>query len=247
LIIFSAYFFSSNLSSGGSFIELFPQAALFLIPLLIFIDSKKVYSGIAKKFFYPLYFCVLLSLVISFVYKPFGWHNYSSPKFMSRFEFQNGRLLDRKAAIISEKVCPVIKGKSTFSTPFSFYLFHCDAIPWNNAFTTFYDISDSKWIENLTNEIVANPPRYIVYSRQVNLMNVHSDLFNKGRKISNFKLDNVIVDNLKKGKWKILYGFSMNGYELFNSSELHTPDDILDFLKLSLNDNVVILVDTSIN
>jgi hypothetical protein len=206
-----------------------------------------VYSGIAKKFFYPLYFCVLLSLVISFVYKPFGWHNYSSAKFLSRFEFQNGRLLDRKAAIISEKVCPVIKGKSTFSTPFSFYLFHCDAIPWNNAFTTFYDISDSKWIENLTNEIVANPPRYIVYSRQVNLMNVHSDLFNKGRKISNFKLDNVIVDNLKKGKWKILYGFSMNGYELFNSSELHTPDDILDFLKLSRNDNVVILVDTSIN
>lgn len=243
LIILSAYFFSSCLSSGGSFIELFPQSALLLIPLIIFVDSKKTYSIIANNFFHPLYFSVLMALIINLVYRPFGWHNYASPKLMSRFEFQNGHLLSRTTAIISEKICPVIEGKTTFSTPFSFYIYHCNAIQWKHAITTFYDTSDSKWINHLSNELIVNPPNYIVYNRQISLMFVHSDIFNKGRKIPNFKLDEEIMRNINQGVWKVLYVFSMDGQELFASNEFNSFTRLQDIIKDT--DNVIYLIDTN--
>ena len=74
---------------------------------------------------------------------------------------------------------------------------------------------------------------------------LHSRIFNKNRKITNFKIDNTIMSFLYSGRWKLLYVFSMDGDELYDSKTPDSPYILQDVLKLSNNENVIFLIDTT--
>lgn len=246
LLIFFSYFSSSSLSSFGNTFEFGPQCSLLVIALVFFSMEKGFWRSNAKNIKY--FVSVLsISIFLNILYMPFGWHIYSSPNLGSGAELSRGRLVKSTVAIFSEKICPVIEGKDVFSLPFSFYTYHCDAKPWQNAISTFYDTSNKAWIAELVKKLNANPPEYIVYTRQLGNLKSHSKLYGKGRPLEQEKFDQIIFDRIAEGKWKIILIAALDGDILYDLKRDHNFPKIIDPLDINFKDNLIYLISTKEN
>lgn len=246
IIIFFSYFFSSSLSSFGDTSEHAMQCSLLSIALVFFLVEKGVWENHGEKLKISI---VVLSLGIFFniLYKPFGWHMYASPNLGSGAEISRGRFVKTSVAVLAEKICPVIEGKEVFSLPFSFYTYHCNARPWQNAIATFYDTSNRLWISKLVQRLEVNAPEYLVYTRQLGNLQNHSKLFAGGRPLEQEKFDQIIFDRVLDGKWKVLLIADLDGVILYEPKRNHSLPKLIDRYDDNFKDNLIYLISTNIN
>ncbi len=146
---------------------------------------------------------------------PYDWQNYRFPAmFTKRQVFHHPvyglMYVDRNLLRFSEKVCndigevPSKTQPELLSLPYPFPNYFCSTPPWHNYVQTFFDTATRSTIEQLMRELSANPPEWIVYQRQINIINGAERLYNHGQPIAQRDLDAVIAHKLDSGEWTLV-------------------------------------------
>ncbi len=146
---------------------------------------------------------------------PYSWQNYViSPMFQHRVIYQHpvyGTMyIDRDLLDFSQRVCtdigahPGVNHPRMLSLPYPFPNYFCDTPPWHNYVQTFFDTSTRATIEKLMRELQADPPEWIVYQRQMNIMRGAERLYNHGQPLAQRDLDTLIANKLHSGDWVLV-------------------------------------------
>jgi hypothetical protein len=212
LIIFFPFFLFvfSSLSSGGYFFGLYFDFSISLLVLLIIFQN--IWNG--SKFLLLSY---LIALGVSgFLFKfsnPYSWHTYKTPSlFSDNLIYQNNNNLGPHllSKDLYEHISPVCKivgfnNGTIVSLPFSFANYYCGIPIWNGYVQTFFDTSTATKINRLISDLNQNPPDFIFYQRQLDNLKVHEQVFYAGKPLPHRALDELIMTNIKSGKWAVSY------------------------------------------
>jgi hypothetical protein len=77
-------------------------------------------------------------------------------------------------------------------------------LPWHGYVQTFFDTSSPKLIEQLMADLQDEPPRYILYQRQLENLDRHERAFNRGHPLPHRRLDKLLMDKIDSGEWHIV-------------------------------------------
>jgi hypothetical protein len=145
---------------------------------------------------------------------PYSWQHYSySPMFKDRVWYRHpvyGPLyIDRDLLQFSQAVCADIHADGPskpelLSLPYPFPNYFCDTPPWHGYVQTFFDTSTRSTINGLMQQLDADPPQWIVYQRQMDIMAGAERLYNHGQPIAQRDLDTMIVHKLVTGQWQVV-------------------------------------------
>ena len=80
--------------------------------------------------------------------------------------------------------------------PFSFVNYYCDVPVWQGFVQTFFDTTTERTIKNLIHLLSTNPPEFILYQRQLEVLSLHEKAFNDSLPIPHRDLDNFILNNI---------------------------------------------------
>jgi len=151
------------------------------------------------------------------VHKPYSWQNYAlAPMFQNRVWYRHPvygpMYIDRDLFAFSSATCADIGavdiGHSAkpelLSLPYPFPNYFCDTPPWHGYVQTFFDTSTRATIEHLMDELNTAPPQWIVYQRQLNILDGSERLYNNGQRLAQRDLDAMIMQKLAAGQWKLV-------------------------------------------
>jgi hypothetical protein len=150
---------------------------------------------------------------------PYSWHGLrNSPLLKGRILVKDTghgtMLVEQELHERMSEVCSIVKGEALLSLPFSFANYYCAVNPWRGFVQTFYDTSDRERIEALTALLESEPPRWVLYQRQLDNLALHERAFNGGKPLPHRDLDRLILQRVESGQWSIArrfeYGF---GYD----------------------------------
>lgn len=155
---------------------------------------------------------------------PYSWQNYSVGAMFQNREWYHhpvyGEMyVDRNLLRFSKVVCSDIGAKpgvthpEVLSLPYPFPNYFCDTPPWHNYVQTFFDTSTRATIEHLMDELNTAPPQWIVYQRQVNIMNGSERLYNHRKPLAQRELDRMIANKLASGRWSLVDYSDYLGHE----------------------------------
>lgn len=146
---------------------------------------------------------------------PYSWQNYYYGQiFQNHVWYKHpvyGEMyIDRNLLEFSERICSDIDAKlgvnhpELLSLPYPYPNYFCDTEPWHRYVQTFFDTASHESIQHLISELKSNPPQWIVYQRQLNIMQGSERLYNHGQPIPQRDLDALIMDRISSGQWKLV-------------------------------------------
>ena len=215
---FSLFFFGS-LSSGGSYGSFFfPLSTFIPISAYILLRMRNNYSPLFRQCIRAIFYTSLIFLSAQCfearAKNPYSWHSYRAPSFIGGFKGYT-RLSDTSRGFfflptdlynLVQPVCLTVPpGETLLSLPFSFANYFCNVAPWHGYVQTFFDTTTPSKINRLSDDLNSNPPNYIFYQRQLESMAAHESIFYGGRTLPHRLLDKTIMDNIKNGKWMVVY------------------------------------------
>lgn len=222
VIVFYPFFLFAfgSLSTGGFFYGLyFPLAVT--IYVLVYFSQEHLKSFV--------YYRVGLGLVLAIVAfqgavfranNPYSWHSYHVNPLFVGYKFVRDENLgmyfapDQLISLITP-VCKKIKqGDQLLSLPFSFANYYCGVDPWHGYVQTFFDTTTVERMTQLENDLLASPPEYIFYQRQLDNLSGHEKIFNNGKPLPHRRIDALIMRKISEGDWSVVY-----------QSNLYPPSD----------------------
>ncbi len=185
---------------------------LLLIPVL---QPFRRYALWANPSVVTLFLLLSLNVVVSKVFIPYSWQNYRyQAMFHGRVRFHHplyGEMyIDRNLLSFSEQLCkdigasPGINQPELLSLPYPYPNYFCGAPPWHNYVQTFFDTTTRDTMAHLQHELETDPPKWIVYQRQLNIMNGSERLYNHSKPIPQRHLDAFIAQKLTSGEWTLV-------------------------------------------
>ena len=156
-----------------------------------------------------------LNGIVAKVMIPYSWQNYRfEPMFTNRAVYHHpvyGTMyVDRDLLQFSKQLCDEIGAQpgrtqpELLSLPYPYPNYFCATPPWHNYVQTFFDTATRSTIEQLIRELAADPPKWILYQRQLNIMIGAERLYNHGQPIGQRDLDLFIADKLREGEWTMV-------------------------------------------
>jgi hypothetical protein len=154
--------------------------------------------------------------VISKILVPYAWQNYKYPTMFEHRVWYDHPVygpmyIDRDLLQFSLSVCrdigqpqPGSPPTELLSLPYPFPNYFCDVKPWHGYVQTFFDISTRATIENMMSQLDTEPPKYVVYQRQMEILRGAERLYNHGQPLAQHELDDMIFRKLSTGQWKLL-------------------------------------------
>lgn len=153
--------------------------------------------------------------IVSKVLIPYSWQNYKySPMFTNRQWYQHPvygpMYVDRDLLRFSEKVCrdigavPGSTHPDLLSLPYPYPNYFCATKPWHDYVQTFFDTATRGAMKTLMQELETAPPQWIVYQRQINIMNGSERLYNHNEAIPQRSLDAMIAQKLASHQWTLV-------------------------------------------
>lgn len=154
-----------------------------------------------------------LSAMIEKIHNPYSWMLFhSSPMFENRQWYQHpvyGLLyIDRDLLRFVEPICQEIgKGGSKpelLSMPYSYPNYFCNTPPWHGYVQTFFDTSTRSTINQLMRELDSQPPQWIVYERQMRMLEGQESALSHGQPLPHRYLDEMIMQKIATGQWRVV-------------------------------------------
>ncbi len=173
----------------------FPRWAAWLNPTVVAVMALVAISGISGK-----------------ILEPYSWQNYRyAGMFHNRVWYHHpvfGEMyIDRDLLRVSQRICADIgaqPGRSApelLSLPYPYPNYFCDTAPWHDYVQTFFDTATRPQIEHLMGELQTHPPEWIVYQRQLNIMEGAERLYNHGHPLAQRELDAMLMRKIASGQW----------------------------------------------
>lgn len=207
----------ASYSAGAAAEPLTNYYAPLALLLLLFpvIQPFRRSSAWAYPSFLALMALIAFSTLTSKAITPYSWQNYRvGHMFQNRDWYHHpvyGEMyIDRELLRFSTAVCadigsnPGVNHPELLSLPYPFPNYFCDTPPWHNYVQTFFDTSTRATIEQMMRELDTNPPEWIVYQRQLNIMKGAERLYNHGRPLAQRDLDTMIASKLASGQWTLV-------------------------------------------
>ncbi len=200
---------SGSMSSGGVFIGIYSPIGPFilLLPALWPLIARKTWR------ISPILMAALITLVSTAIFKarlPFSWHTYvAKPMFVGRQWYRHplyGPMFIEKTQLeYINGVCTVLSQSDSkselLSLPFTYANYFCGIPPWQGYVQTFFDTIAPNTIPELMDRLARTPPKWILYQRQLGIVELHELIYNHRQPIPHRDLDRQIVGNLDNGSW----------------------------------------------
>lgn len=194
--------------------EYYAPIAILLLLIVVILPARSVQAWVRPSFI-TVMVLVGLSGFSEKIILPYSWQNYVySPMFQNRQWFQHpvyGPLyIDRDLLRFSQAVCADIgdadyrSRPELLSLPYPYPNYFCVTPPWHGYVQTFFDTSTRPVIEHLMAELNAAPPQWIVYQRQLHILDGAERLYNHGQPLAQRDLDALIMKKLSTGQWKLI-------------------------------------------
>ncbi len=185
---------------------------LLLIPVL---QPFRRYAAWANPSVITLFLLLTVNVVASKIAIPYSWQNYRyQPMFQGRVSFHHplyGHMyIDRDLLTFSQHLCkdigaqPGINQPELLSLPYPYPNYFCGTAPWHNYVQTFFDTTTRDTMAHLQHELETDPPQWIVYQRQMNIMIGSERLYNHSQPIPQRHLDTFIAQKLTSGEWTLV-------------------------------------------
>jgi hypothetical protein len=106
-------------------------------------------------------------------------------------------------------VCQAISAGSAgnrnlLSLPFPYANYFCSVPPWHGYVQTFFDTSSRQTIDALMGDLEREPPQWIFYQRQLEVLHSHELALNAGNPLPQRALDTLITARVQSGEWKVV-------------------------------------------
>ena len=190
-----------------------PMALLLLLAVVI--KPLHPWRDWAKSSLLFLFALLAISTFTSKATTPYSWQNYRvGPMFQDRARYDHPvygpMYVDRALLAFSLKFCGDIHASPNpgkpelLSLPYPYPNYFCDIPPWHDYVQTFFDTSTRATIEQLMKELATAPPQWIIYQRQLNILQGAERLYNHGNPLAQRDLDTMIASKLSSGQWKLV-------------------------------------------
>jgi hypothetical protein len=206
----AAMLVAESMSSGGHSLGQYGPIGLFiaLAPTLYPAAFERKWVCISS-----ISVCVALvtSGAIGKILVPMKWEYYESrTMFVGRkwimHPIYGPMYVDKSSEVFFESVCRHLGYQakaSLLSVPYSFGPYYCGIAPWHNYVQTWFDTSSQSTIYKLTSELSMHPPMWILYERQLKFLQFHESFYFHGNRIAQRGLDQLIMNRISGGKWKV--------------------------------------------
>lgn len=206
-----------------------------LLLLFVVTNSYRKLPAWASASFVTLLAFFAITGTAAKIHKPYSWQNYSfSPMFENRVWYHHPvygpMYIDHDLLQFSQPICNQIAADSKtakpelLSLPYPFPNYFCDMPPWHNYVQTFFDTSTRATIEHMMDELNTAPPEWIVYQRQLNILDGAERLYNHGQPLAQRDLDTMIMQKLASGQWKLVSTSDYLNPGLEAQDVTHNPD-----------------------
>ena len=202
---------SSSLSSAGAPFGLYGPigVAILLAPLCFPLPSLPL-----LRLWFSLCMAVMcVSIVLSKVQIPFGWHSYIEPPMFQhrvwyRHPLYGPMYIDRDQLALFRTICDDVHASGSdemLSMPLPYANYFCGIAPWHGYVQTFYDTTAPQTVYDLLGELKNSPPEWIVYQRQPYFLKMHEVIFNGGRPLAQRELDAYLESQAESGAWQVVF------------------------------------------
>lgn len=206
---------AAGMSSGGDHLGLFGPTGLLIVLLSItFGDRIHAYN---RAIVLALFTLFAATIFIGKVQTPMLWQHYrAKPMFVDRElvtqPHKGPMLVEREMNAFFSAICRRIEadgiGKGLLSLPYSYANYHCGIAPWHSYVQTYFDTTSADTIDGLMQALTRDPPRWIVYQRQLDRVSATEVAFNHGRPIRHRALDTLIWSRVQRHEWSVMEHWS---------------------------------------
>jgi hypothetical protein len=117
--------------------------------------------------------------------------------------------IERDELQFLSSVCSEIQQGTTrtpelLSLPFPQASYFCSIPPWHGYVQTFFDTSARATVLQMIQELETAPPEWIVYQRQMVNLAGHEQLYNRGQRLAQRDLDELIMKKIASGEWQLV-------------------------------------------
>jgi len=198
-------------SSGGKPYDIFEPLALLFVMMAVLrpVQLQRAWASASA--------CAVLLLVAipalrGKVHEPYAWQkSYSRPMFRDRVWYSNPwrgpMYIERDQLELVAPLCEQLKSSGSrelLSLPYPYPNYFCAIPPWHGYVQTWFDISSRATVERMMEELRAEPPQWIVYQRQMRVLEVHERLYNHGQPLAQRELDDLIEKKIGSGEWQLV-------------------------------------------
>jgi hypothetical protein len=208
---------AGSMSSGGQHIGLYQPLAVMML-VLPFASPIHVRKQSTRSFMMVLVTLMACSCAVYKIRVPLFWHSYrEKPMFLERQFYYHPvygpMIIDKDQLSFIGEICGRIGPGSQvelLSLPFPYANYFCNVAPWHGYVQTFFDTSSKETIFGLMQELQQTPPKWIIYQRQLENLELHENTYNQGKPLPHRYLDEMIEQKINSGKWEAAY---TNTYE----------------------------------
>jgi hypothetical protein len=205
---------SASASTGGQPTNgfLFSQIAMLLL-LVPVVQPFRRHSSWANPSFVTIVALLGLSCFAAKIQDPYSWNNFSSsPMFVNRQWYRHPvygpMYLDRDLLHFIQPICEKIDqgnpSPELLSLPFAYPNYFCATPPWHGYVQTYFDTSQRSTILQLMNELDTAPPQWILYQRQLKILEGAEKNYNHGQPLAHRDLDTMIMQKIATGQWRLV-------------------------------------------
>jgi hypothetical protein len=203
---------AGSMSSGGQHIGLYQPLAVMIL-LLPFASPISVRYESTRSFMLILVTLLACTCVVYKIKVPLFWHSYrEKPMFLERRWYHHPvygpMVIDSDMLNIFEQICSQTGTGSQvelLSLPFPYANYFCNVPPWHGYVQTFFDLSSKETIFGLMQRLQQAPPKWVLYQRQLDNLELHENTYNHGKQLPHRDLDRMIEQKLDSGKWAEVY------------------------------------------
>ena len=211
LLIPTGQLLSGSMSSGGYFLPLYTPIAIQLLLLAVLFPTFWPSRSVRRHAF--LVTAVLVSFwVVPFKYRmSFSWHTYvEKPMFTDRVWYRHPvygpMYIQKENLAFMQASCDAVRRSGStdlLSMPYPYINYFCDISPWHDYVQTFFDTAGDPVILPLLKDLQTSPPEWIVYQRQLWVLELHENIYNHGLPLPHRRIDEIIAEQVGRGEWKV--------------------------------------------
>ncbi len=211
LLLPVAVLLSGAMSSGGYPHGLVAPIAIFalLLPIVFPVVFER---ALFRSAFLALAVLMTLSVVRVKVSDPVGWNAYRTYRMFKNREIvrhpvYGPMVIDKDLNSFANKMCAAIGagGKGDLlSLPFPYLNYYCDIPPWQDYVQSFFDMSGRAVIDGLIAKLQKSPPKWVLYQRQLWVLELHERVYNRGERLPHRDLDDFIMKKVATKEWKLV-------------------------------------------